>query len=128
MAWCACSVMTNSLPPRGLEPAPCPWDFPGKNTRVGCHFLLQGISPTLESNPCFLYWQAAFTTEPPDKPTPYIQAPKQTQFLFHTHLYIVSRIRDRVLQLLFNTVILTYSPLFSVSPTQYLLGIESGRE
>ena len=19
----------------------CPWDFPGKNTRVGCHFLLQ---------------------------------------------------------------------------------------
>ena len=24
----------------------CPWDFPGKNTRVGCHFLLQGIFPT----------------------------------------------------------------------------------
>ena len=24
----------------------CPWDFPGKNTGVGCHFLLQGISPT----------------------------------------------------------------------------------
>ena len=22
---------------------PCPWDFPGKNTGVGCHFLLQGI-------------------------------------------------------------------------------------
>ena len=21
----------------------CPWDFPGKNTEVGCHFLLQGI-------------------------------------------------------------------------------------
>ena len=21
----------------------CPWDFPGKNTRVGFHFLLQGI-------------------------------------------------------------------------------------
>ena len=21
----------------------CPWDFPGKNTRAGCHFLLQGI-------------------------------------------------------------------------------------
>ena len=21
----------------------CPWDFPGKNTAVGCHFLLQGI-------------------------------------------------------------------------------------
>ena len=20
--------------------APCPWDYPGKNTGVGCHFLL----------------------------------------------------------------------------------------
>ena len=24
----------------------CPWDFPGKNTGAGCHFLLQGIFPT----------------------------------------------------------------------------------
>ena len=24
----------------------CPWDFPGKNTRMGCHSLLQGFSPT----------------------------------------------------------------------------------
>ena len=24
----------------------CLWDFPGKNTGVGCHFLLQGIFPT----------------------------------------------------------------------------------
>ena len=23
----------------------CPWDFPGKNTGVGCHFWLQGIFP-----------------------------------------------------------------------------------
>ena len=21
----------------------CPWDFPGKTTGMGCHFLLQGI-------------------------------------------------------------------------------------
>ena len=28
----------------------CPWDFPGKNTGVGCHFLLQGIFPTQGSN------------------------------------------------------------------------------
>ena len=26
-------------------------DSPGKNTRVGCHFLFQGIFPTQESNP-----------------------------------------------------------------------------
>ena len=24
-----------------------PWDFPGKNTGVGCHFLLQGDLPNL---------------------------------------------------------------------------------
>ena len=31
--------------PHGLSPIRllCPWDFPGKNTGVGCHFLLQGI-------------------------------------------------------------------------------------
>ena len=26
----------------------CPWDSPGKNTGVGCHFLLQGIFPAQE--------------------------------------------------------------------------------
>ena len=32
----------------GLSPARvlCPWDFPGKNTRVGFYFLLQGIFST----------------------------------------------------------------------------------
>ena len=31
--------------PHGLQPARllCPWNFPGKNTGVGCYFLLQGI-------------------------------------------------------------------------------------
>ena len=35
------------LRPHGLQPLRllCPWDFPGKNTGVGCHFLLQGSSP-----------------------------------------------------------------------------------
>ena len=29
----------------------CPWDFPGKNTGVGCHFLFQEILPTQVSSP-----------------------------------------------------------------------------
>ena len=33
----------------------CPWDFPGKNTGVGCYFLLQGIFLTQGSNPHPLY-------------------------------------------------------------------------
>ena len=32
----------------------CPWDSPGTNTGVRCHFLLQGIFPTQGSNPCLL--------------------------------------------------------------------------
>ena len=36
----------------------CPWDFPGKNARVGCHFLLQGISLTQELNSYLLHLPA----------------------------------------------------------------------
>ena len=46
---------------------PGPWDFPGKNTGVGCHFFLPGIFLIQGSN---LDWQAVFTTEPPGKPLP----------------------------------------------------------
>ena len=31
---CVCTQPTRLL---------CPWNFPGKHTEVGCHFLLQGI-------------------------------------------------------------------------------------
>ena len=46
------SVVSDSLRPPGLQPTRVlsPWDSPGKNTRVGCHFLLQGIFPTQGSN------------------------------------------------------------------------------
>ena len=42
------SVMSDSLRPLGLKPTRllCPWDFPGKNTGLGCHALPQGIFPT----------------------------------------------------------------------------------
>ena len=32
----------------------CRWDFPGKNTGVGCHVFLQGIFPTHGLNPHLL--------------------------------------------------------------------------
>ena len=48
MCVCVCSVVSDSLQPQGLKPALflCLWNFPGKNTGVGCHFLHQGIFPT----------------------------------------------------------------------------------
>ena len=46
------SVVPNSLHPHGLQPPKLlhPWDFPGKNTGMDCHFLLQGIFLTQRSN------------------------------------------------------------------------------
>ena len=47
----------------------CAWDSPGKNTGVGCRFLLQGIFLTQWLNPHLLHWQAdSFTTEPSGEP------------------------------------------------------------
>ena len=40
-------------------------DSPGKNTGVGCHFLLQGIFPTQGSNPHLLQAEGFLTTELP---------------------------------------------------------------
>ena len=52
---CCCrqvaSVVSNSVQPHRRQPTrlPCPWDSPGKNTGVGCHFLLQQMKVKSES-------------------------------------------------------------------------------
>ena len=42
------SFVSDSLQPHEQQPTRllCPWDSPGKNTGVGCHFLLQGVFRT----------------------------------------------------------------------------------
>ena len=59
-AWC----LVTQLCPTLCNPMDCsPPDFsvhgnsPGKTTAVGCHALLQGIFPTLRSNPGLLYYK-----------------------------------------------------------------------
>ena len=37
---CMCSVVSVSATPRTTRLL-CPWDYPGKSTRLGCHFLVQ---------------------------------------------------------------------------------------
>ena len=51
---CCCkvaSVVSDSVQPHRRQPTrlPCPWDSPGKNTGVGCHFLLQCMKVKSES-------------------------------------------------------------------------------
>ena len=57
-------------------PGSSPWDSPGKNTGVGCHFLLQGVFPTQGLNPHLSMFPALsdsfFTIELPGKPIQYI--------------------------------------------------------
>ena len=48
----------------------CPWDFPGKNTGVGCHFLIQGIFPIQGSN---THWQVGSLPLPPTGTLYYIK-------------------------------------------------------
>ena len=45
------SVMSDSVRLYRRHPTrlPCPWDSPGKNTGVGCHFLLQCMKVKSES-------------------------------------------------------------------------------
>ena len=64
--------MSDSVRPHRRQPIrlPCPWDSPGKNTGVGCHFLLQcmkvksqsevvQLCPTLSDS-----WTAAYQALP----------------------------------------------------------------
>ena len=54
------SVVSNSFRRHGLQPTRllCPQDSPGKNTGVGCHFLLQWIFLTQGWNSYLPHWQA----------------------------------------------------------------------
>ena len=49
--WEVASVVSDSVRPHRWQPMrlPCPWDSPGKNTGVGCHFLLQCTKVKSES-------------------------------------------------------------------------------
>ena len=71
----SCSVILNSLWPLELQPTGllCPWDFPGKDTGVGCHFLLQGIFPTQGSNLGLLQYRQI----------PYLLGYEGSSLLFH---------------------------------------------
>ena len=65
---CACSiasVTSNSLRPHGRQPTRllCPWDFPGKNTRGGCHALFSRISSWPRDWSCISGKSPAFSAD-----------------------------------------------------------------
>ena len=99
--------MPDSLQPHGLQPTRllCPWDFPGKNTGVGSHFLLQGIFPTQGLNPGFLHCrQIIYRLIYEGKPNPNQQT------------------RDS----LWSTSVFILSSLYSLLSTCSILGLGTG--
>ena len=54
---CAQSHLTLCDPMESPTRFLCLQNFPGKNTEVGCHFLLQVVFPGQGSNLCLLHWQ-----------------------------------------------------------------------
>ena len=64
----SCPTLCNAM---NCCPPDSSWESPGKNTGVGCHFLLQGMFPTQGSNLdvlCPLHWQAgSLPLAPPGK-------------------------------------------------------------
>ena len=72
--------MPKSLQPHGLQPTRLLclwdflllWDFPGKDTGVGCHFLLQGLFLTQGLNPGLfhfrqIYYQLSYKGSPTNR-------------------------------------------------------------
>ena len=61
LCWClvaqSCLTLGNPMDYSPTRPL-CPWGFAGKNTGVGCQFLLQGLFPTQGLNLCLLHCQA----------------------------------------------------------------------
>ena len=85
-----CSVLSDSLWRHGLQPTSllCSWDFPGKNTRVGWHFCLQGIFPIQGLNLHLMHllnWQAnSLLPAPPGMPLYFVVS----TIMFHS--YVIS--------------------------------------
>ena len=69
----SCSVVSDSVQPPGLQLTRflCPWESSGKNTGVGCHFLLHGIFLNHGSNLHLLHCRQAesLPTEALGKPS-----------------------------------------------------------
>ena len=61
----SCPALCNSIDGNPLG-SPGPWDSPGKNTGVGCHFLLQCLKVKLLScvRPLATPWTAAYQAPP----------------------------------------------------------------
>ena len=111
---CVCarahSVVSNTLWPHGLWPSRllCPWNFPGKNTGVGFHFLLHGVLPDPRIEPVSPALMDPLPAEPPGKPLSILLQSYSTVFY---HILFFSNADCNSLNL-FHIPLIDYSPQF----------------
>ena len=105
--------MSDSVRPHRWQPTrlPCPWDSPGKNTRVGCHFLLQCHCEKRLILQCFAFFIAQFSQ-------PYMTIGKTTAL---TILIFVGK----VMSLLFNILSRLIIDFLSRSKCLVILWLQS---
>ena len=130
MISCACvlskSVMSDSLWPHRLYPTRlhCLWEFPGKNTGVGCHTLLQGIFPTQGLSPGLLCLSPALTglSSLPGKPHWFLQF-SSVQSLSRVWLFATSWIAacQASLSITISQSSLKLTSIESVMPSSHLI-------
>jgi len=96
LKWKVASVVSSSLQPYVLQPARllCLWDSPGKNTGVGCHFLLQGLILTEGLNQGLLHCRKIFYCLS-HRETLHIQECSSVQF---SHSVVFDSLRPHELQ------------------------------
>ena len=74
-----------------------PWDSPGNNTGVGCHFLLQGNFPTQGSNLGLQHWGQTLPSEPPGNPFNNYQPIDNFLCLFRSSAHFLIRLFEILL-------------------------------
>ena len=117
---CSCSDMSDSLRPHELWLARLlhPWDFPGKNTGVGCHFLLQGIFLTQRLNPSLPHCrQTLYSLSHQGIPSQLKAEVSVLSFFCHDHIppqYSISLFFKLALSFFFFWIVFCFCFMFSI--------------
>ena len=87
----SCSTLLQLLPGTVVHQASLSVGFSGKNTGVGCNFLLQGIFPDQGLNPGLPHCRQTLTSEPPGK-TPVYNGGRLRVLHFNSNISFVFQI------------------------------------
>ena len=107
--------MSDSVQPHRRQPTrlPRPWDSPGKNTGVGCHFLLQCMKVESES-------EVAQSYEIPSDPTDCSLPGSSVHGIFQAR--VLESTKAKIMQIILDIAVFLTSHIQSITKSaEYLL-------